>query len=34
MMPNFFVPPFFGTVLIRRDVKNMVDAVIAEIGKS
>ncbi|TMH05290.1 MAG: cyclase/dehydrase [Betaproteobacteria bacterium] len=34
MMPNFFVPPFLGTVLIRRDVKNMVDAVIAEIGKS
>ena len=34
MMPSFFVPPFFGTVLIRRDVKNMVDAVIAEIGKS
>ena len=33
MTPDFFVPPLFGTALIRCDVQNMMDAVIAEISR-
>jgi ribosome-associated toxin RatA of RatAB toxin-antitoxin module len=33
MEPNFFVPPLVGEAVVERDVKMMVEAVAAEIGK-
>lgn len=32
--PVFFVPPLFGAALLRADVKQMLEAVITEIGKA
>ena len=33
MVPDFFVPPLLGSAIMRADVRQMMTAVIAEIGK-
>ncbi len=33
MVPGFFVPPLLGSAILRADVRQMMAAVVAEIGK-
>ena len=33
MVPDFYVPPLLGSVIMRADVRQMMTAVVAEIGK-